>query len=282
MLRIYRLAFATSWLKSGMAGLRTSSISYPAYGPITYWEGGPPKAPVVLLIHGIGSSAQQDFVRLGPSLTRKYRVIAPDLPGFGRSHSARIVQSITAQTDFIKWFTASLGLERFYITGNSMGGWIAQNFALSEKNKVAGLILIAPAGCTIPKPEEGLFTPKTEQDIKRLMSHLFVTPPPLPQWYVKGWLKSLENRKFSSTAEIMISMMEGRELLDEKVSGIQCPTLILGANEDKIIPPETLHNIARSISSSNLKIFSPSGHLVLVEKFTPCRNEIFSWLETNK
>lgn len=112
---------------------------------ISTFEAGPPDAPVVLFLHGLGASK----VSLLPAiagLAATYRVVAMDFPGFGKSsapvgarYDARwLAQSALATLD-------AIGVERAAIVGNSMGGRVAVELALDHPDRVAALGLLTPA-----------------------------------------------------------------------------------------------------------------------------------------
>ena len=86
-----------------------------------YLEGGSPDAPVLLLLHGFGGD-KDNWTRFSGTLTEDYRVIAPDLPGFG--DSARHPDwdySLTAQSDRLAGFVAALKLSPLQFDGRATG-----------------------------------------------------------------------------------------------------------------------------------------------------------------
>ncbi|HEX9189150.1 MAG TPA: alpha/beta fold hydrolase, partial [Vicinamibacteria bacterium] len=88
-----------------------------------YLEAG--SGPPLLLVHGLGSNATMEWGRLMAPLGRKYRVLAPDLPGFGDSaRPASADYSIAMQVEAVLAFMKARGIERTRLAGISMGGWI--------------------------------------------------------------------------------------------------------------------------------------------------------------
>ncbi len=86
-----------------------------------YLEGGPDDAEVLLLIHGFGGD-KDNWTRFARSLTDNYRVIAPDLPGFGESAwHPDWNYSLLPQRSRLHGFVQALNLKQFHIAGNSMG-----------------------------------------------------------------------------------------------------------------------------------------------------------------
>lgn len=113
-------------------------------GSIAYLEGG--KGTPILLLHGFGAD-KDNWVRMAKHLTKKYRVIAPDLPGFGESFKrAELDYDVTSQVARLSEFADKLGLTQFHIGGNSMGGYIAANYAVTCPEHIECLWLLNPFG----------------------------------------------------------------------------------------------------------------------------------------
>ena len=154
---------------------------------VPYLEGG--RGEPLLLLHGFAAN-KDHWTLVAPYLTRHYRVIAPDLPGFGdASRHAAASYDLDTQVARIAAFAEALGLARFHLGGNSMGGYLAAFFTLAHPERVTSLWLLAPAGVlsAAPSPllrlveagENPLIT-RTAADFDRALELCFVTPPPTP------------------------------------------------------------------------------------------------------
>ena len=108
-----------------------TDVSYEAAG------GGP---PVVCLVHGTGGRGGVWMSQI-EGLANVARVVAPDLPGHGQTGGA-LCRSIAQATAFVARFLDALGADRAVIGGHSMGGAIAQEFALTHPGRVLGLALV--------------------------------------------------------------------------------------------------------------------------------------------
>lgn len=104
------------------------------------------KGPVLLMIHGGGRDSAGEWSKEILELAKTHQVYAPDLLGFGKSARPKVKYSIEYWTTFIEKFAEQQGLEKMHIIGKSMGGGIAINFALRNKEKVDKLVLISPYG----------------------------------------------------------------------------------------------------------------------------------------
>jgi abhydrolase domain-containing protein 6 len=113
-----------------IAGLKQNNITIEGFN-IQYLEGG--QGDVILFLHGFGAN-KDNWTRFSKYLTPHFRVIAPDLPGFGEStRDAAASYTISVQADRIHAFANALGLKAFHLGGNSMGG--------NGENKIVSYIL---------------------------------------------------------------------------------------------------------------------------------------------
>ncbi|MCL4505388.1 MAG: alpha/beta hydrolase [Chloroflexi bacterium] len=111
---------------------------------------GASNLPVLLMVHGLGDEADT-WRHLIEPLARQYRVIALDLPGFGRSDKPRRSYTPSFYVDTILALISALGASTVSIVGHSLGGMIAHALALSNPNLVSRLTLID--GCLSPQPQ---------------------------------------------------------------------------------------------------------------------------------
>ena len=104
------------------------------------------RGEVILLLHGVFSSLHT-FNKWTEILSQSYRVIRLDLPGFGLTGpSIDNEYAIDLYVGYVKKFMDNLGVQNFHIAGNSLGGWIAWEFAVANQDRVKKMILINSAG----------------------------------------------------------------------------------------------------------------------------------------
>lgn len=110
---------------------------------IFYRESGRQDAPVVLLPHGYPCSSYE-FRNLMPALGDRWRLIAPDLPGFGYSGTPgkeRFAYTFDAYADFLEHFTVALGLDRYALYLHDYGSQFGLRLAMRAPEKVAALVI---------------------------------------------------------------------------------------------------------------------------------------------
>src|SRR5471030_326875 len=171
------------------AGVVRKEIALPDGTHIAYLEGGT-GAPLVL-VHGFGAD-KDNFTRISRWLVPHYRVIAPDLVGFGESsHLPDADYHYAAQAARLYEFVQALGLARVDIGGNSMGGAIAMSYAAQHPKEVGSLWLIDAAGIPEAPPSElariiqsGGPNPlmvETREDYPRMLAFALVDKPWIPR-----------------------------------------------------------------------------------------------------
>jgi pimeloyl-ACP methyl ester carboxylesterase len=109
----------------------------------TYEAAGPPGAPTMMLLHGLGASAALNWFPAFAALSRDFRVIAPDHRGHGRTPAGDEPFTLAGCADDAFAVADALGVDQFVAVGYSMGGPIAQLMWRSRPGRVAGLILAA-------------------------------------------------------------------------------------------------------------------------------------------
>jgi pimeloyl-ACP methyl ester carboxylesterase len=109
---------------------------------IFYREAGPPHAPVILLLHGWPASSRM-FKGLMPRLADRYRLIAPDYPGFGHSECPpreRFAYTFDHLGEVMEGFVQALGIQRFVLYGQDFGGAVGYRLMLKKPHRMTALI----------------------------------------------------------------------------------------------------------------------------------------------
>ncbi len=114
-------------------------------GPVHYLDfGGPANGPLIVAVHGLGGSAV-NWAAVAPALTRRYRLLAPDLAGHGLTESGGRGSDVQSNRALLHSFIESVAGRPAIVMGNSMGGMIALLEGNAAPESVAGLILVNPA-----------------------------------------------------------------------------------------------------------------------------------------
>ena len=229
---------------------------------IHYFEAGPANGVPLVLIHGLGSRAE-DWAPLIPGLAAAgFHVYAPDLLGYGRSARPPAVHySIPLEESIVVGFMQSLHLIHADVDGWSMGGWIAAKLALDYPSLVNRLVLDDSAGITFqPRFARTAFVPTTPAGLRRLFVLLTPKPPTLPGFVVRATLRRLAYGG-KIVQQTMDSMESGADLLDSRLHNLTQPTLITWGAQDNLIPLAVGEAIHRDIPNSTLVPIPGCGHL---------------------
>ena len=211
-------------------------------------------AEPLLFVHGWGVSGAA-FDAFFDRLAEHYRVIAPDLPGFGRSRASRGAVSYAGYADVLADVLDDLGIGRAHVAGLSMGGGIALSFAARHPERVRTLVLMAPTGCP-------------EVSLARLACNrmLELAEQALSPGQARG--NALVARIFAgnllrhpASLAATIRMVASCSILEE-ARRITAPTLLLWGARDRTIPPRLAAQFAERLPDASLRVIADSFHQI--------------------
>ena len=228
----------------------------------------------LVLIHGYTSSTYS-WKDVFEPLSKSFHVIAVDLKGFGFSGKPDGDYTRRAQSLLVSHLLDHLKLEKAWLCGNSMGGEVALNVALTNPQQVAGLILIDSAGVEVSGKESLAPGYLTIPVIGRILIALSLTSDRLVrQGLVKSFYdqtKVTDERVASyyrplKTRGGQLAALRARTQwamfpVEPNLSKIQLPALILWGREDRLIPLAAGNKLSSLIKDSKLVVFESCGHL---------------------
>jgi pimeloyl-ACP methyl ester carboxylesterase len=237
------------------------------------------RGPTIVALHGVADSLYT-WDGWVDALADDYRIVRMDIPGFGLTGPARNnTYSEEAFVGFLDKFVAGLGLERFILVGNSLGGAIAWNYALRFPDKVDRMILIDPAGYPMDLPGAlNLAAVPVLRDISMLVTPRFIFRVSLEQ--VMGDPDKVTDELVDRTYELtlrpgnrkalaavlasLIKMKDDPEL-SKRIPGITVPTLLLWGADDRWIPPDHVALWKRDLPGIQTIVYQGVGHIPQVE-----------------
>jgi len=237
---------------------------------IHYVEAGS-GAPVIL-IHGLADNvAIWDPVI--PALAARFRVIALDQIGFGRSDKPLLNYRVSTLVDFLDVFLTELKIERASLVGNSLGGWVAAAYSLAHPERVERLVLSDAAGYaaltkTMDSRALRALRVASRDDI-RYLGPLAFHDKRFYQDVDTAFKERVTAGDSYTVAQVLDSMIRGDDALDNKLQTLKQPTLVLWGREDKLIPLSFGEQFHREIVDSRLRIIDNCGHMPQLE----CPNE---------
>ena len=218
-------------LRLRLSGVRSAHVQAGRYR-LRYLEAG--SGPPLVLVHGLGSHAAQEWGRLMAPLGRRFHVYAPDLPGFGESERPPDADySIPMQVEAVRAFMDAKGFGRARVAGISMGGWIAARLAGESPERVDRLVLVdaagmRPDGPTIPA--EALL-PRDEEGVRRLVATVRHNAP-VPPSFVARDILALRLREEWIVRRALESMRAGRDWLNGTLGRADMPVLVVWGKQD--------------------------------------------------
>jgi len=243
----------------------------------------------ILLIQGYGQYSGH-WATMIPALSPEYRVIVFDNRGTGRSDKPDIPYTMKTMADDAKGVLDAVGIGAAHVFGVSMGGMIAQEFAINYPDRLISLIL----GCTqcggtktvLPTPEALAFLLSAEmlklpvEDRARettiwLWTQKFIDKnPEAVELYVEITSKyPTPPHGFARQAQAIMT-----HDTYERLSQITAPTLVIVGDADKIIPAENSRILASRIPNAELVVLENAGHGFFVEVEAESNRAILDFL----
>lgn len=266
-------AMASIALLRRRAGLQRHSIGVDGF-ELVYRTAGPREAPVMLLLHGFGGDGD-NWVFLVPRLKQQFRIVVPDLPGFGDTgFLAGQSYSLDAQVARLKDFVDMLHLEHVHLVGNSMGGYIAAAFAAAYPDMVASLGLFNAAGVDMPKRSpfyaaalegENLLLVRQPADFDRILKLVYHRKPYLPG-FLRDYLVARNMAQAEGQSQIFHEIFGHRIWLDDRLGRISAPTLILWGDDDRVLDISSIQLFKAGIPHAQTAVLHSCGHVPMLEK----------------
>jgi pimeloyl-ACP methyl ester carboxylesterase len=249
-----------------------------------------PPAPPLLFLHGLGGVWQNWLLNLPPFMG-SHRVVALDLPGFGQSEMPAGELSIPALAHTVDAVCRELGLEDPVVVGNSMGGFVGAEMAVSFPTRVSKLVLVSAAGLStehlVREPllvGARMWTLLTSHGGVR--AEIAVTRPRLRRAALQFIVRYPERLSVPLALEIVrgsgspgfIRAFDAlmRHSIRESLERIEVPVLVVGGRNDVLVPVEDAETYEHLIGeNAHSVIFDDTGHLPMLER--PSRfNELLS------
>lgn len=238
--------------------------------------------PPVLAIHGLPGSTR-DFRWLSPCLSQVCRVIRIDLPGFGETplHQASRYD-LEARIQFVREVMEALQLEATLLLGHSIGAPLAIGVAANYPEAASGVALIAPVGLR-PHPAFRNFAPRTRA---RALDYRWLRPLLLPLAR-RAFIRTGFPRSMTDDAILATLRYASNTRFEEHVANaarLRCPALVAWSEDDHIIPPAYVSELAGACPPGPRIAYRQGGHNLqksraielsaAIEQWAPWRSQV--------
>ncbi|MDT0276186.1 alpha/beta fold hydrolase [Blastococcus goldschmidtiae] len=277
-------------------------------GPVHYVDfGGPQGAPRVVLVHGLGGS-HLNWDTFAPLIRAHARVLAIDLPGFGRSEPGGRRATVHANVDVLHRFLLEVAGEPAVLVGNSMGGMISILEKAQHPEAVSGLVLLDPA---VPGPRRSLDplvatmfalyampvlgerflslrrarqTPL--QRVREVLRLVGVDPDTLPSSVIDRSVSLLEEREdhagmdkaYLAAARSLLAQLADPRRYRGAMERITGPVLLVHGDQDRLIPVQAARDVARRHPGWRYVELDGIGHVPQLQCPERLADEVLPWL----
>lgn len=243
-----------------------------ANGVKTYYEtygDGPPLA----LISGLGYDHWQ-WHKMAPLLARDFRVIVYDNRGAGQSEKPAGPYTAHMLADDLADLLYKLGVKKAHVMGHSMGGFVAQAFALDYPEMLDKLVLAStnfggPNHVPITPEAMAVLTDTKSDPLERLRRGVAISTAPgfveahpefLQEWINYRSVHPIDPTGYQAQLAIGLGLLSPAAAFENKLGGIKAPTLVLSAEHDKVAPPANGPLLASKIPGSMAIMLARAGH----------------------
>jgi pimeloyl-ACP methyl ester carboxylesterase len=271
--------------------------------------GGPDDGPTVVLVHGLGGS-HLNWDLFAPLIKDRARVLALDLPGFGRSEPGGRRTSVQENVKVLDRFLTEVAGVPVVLVGNSMGGMISILETAGSPEKVSGLVLLDAA---VPGPRRALdplvavmfalysipllgervmamrrkrSTPLRQvRDVLRLCG---IDPDDLPAEMIDRSVALIESREdvpgmdkaFISAARSLVLLLADPRRYRQAMASITAPVLMVQGDKDRLVPVAAARDTSRRNPTWRYLELAGVGHVPQLQKPKELAQEFLSWLDS--
>jgi pimeloyl-ACP methyl ester carboxylesterase len=234
--------------------------------------------PPTLYLHGAGFTRM--WLPFYEQLSHSLDLIAPEHPGYGETAMPEWLDGFDDLVIHYDALLDELSLDRPHLVGWSLGGWIAAELAVFYPKRFASLTLVTPIGLRVPgKPLADIFAMMPEEVAGTIFNDLAKAADVLPD------IESLEEveHQFGEAATLARLAWNPRfdPKLERRLGRVACPALVVGADQDRLVPYEMSQLYAEHLPGARLETVSGASHALVVEQPEETADAIASFIQEN-
>lgn len=240
---------------------------------VVEYGGGAP----VLLLHDVLMTGRA-FDAVVPSMAKSFRVVVPDLPGFGDSEKpspTRFRYVVESFAECVADLIAGLSLGRPHVVGHGLGGAVALTLAVDHPEFVERLVLVDPVVYRVPGRSSLLETPVLggflfKQAFGRALfrrsfrDRVFSSGFPFPLALVDDFYDAFNSPAARESARATLGSLLDTQTTEARVGRVKCPTFVVWGRADWLCPSPFAPRLAREVSAARLEVME-TGHAPHIE-----------------
>ncbi|MFD9205879.1 alpha/beta fold hydrolase [Streptomyces sioyaensis] len=243
----------------------------------------------VLFLHGSGTgvtAAANWWLNL-PELSRQARCIAIDSIGYGKTIAAPETRyGIREWAEHLVRVLDALGIEKTWLIGNSLGGWVAFQFAIDHPERLLGVVSMGTGGAKLTKALHSHAKPElSEAGIRRTLEQFVVDRSLITDELVTlRYRAALNDSASDRLAEVIAARDRDRDALPlnfDVLSRLEIPVLLIHGLQDVVIPPSRTYELLDTIPTADAHLFHRCGHWSQVERATDFNAVVCQYLKAH-
>jgi pimeloyl-ACP methyl ester carboxylesterase len=235
---------------------------------VRYLESGD-SSETLVLVHGLGASAERwEFVM--PSLKEHFKLIVPDLIGFGYSDKPLVDYTPEFFSEFLGKFLKELNISKTHLIGSSLGGQVIAEFAAKTDSIIDKIVLISPSGAmkhstaALDAYVMAALYPN-ESGVKNAFEMMSGGSKNIDEKIIDGFVQRMQlpNAKMAFMSTLL--GLKNSEVITSRLQSISRPTLVIWGDLDPVIPVKYAESFVSSIKDCRFYRMDGSGHTPYVD-----------------
>ena len=241
------------------------------------FEAGPPVAPPLLYLHG--PNLGNLWLDYHHALAQHFHVFAPDIPGFGLTGRPDWMRDMSDYILYFRDLLNELGLDQVMLVGHSFGGWMAAEILVWYPERVKKLVLSNALGIRVKGSLIGdMFAMNAQELLATCFDNPMAAMPLMPAKFNTDYL--LTQYQERTTLASLAWNPNYDPKLERRLARVQCPTLVIWGENDRMIPPVYGDTFHRHIANSELVKLTGTSHMPMLEKHEEWARQITEFLKT--
>ena len=242
---------------------------------IEYWDSKDTTKPAILLVHGFGASTKYQWYKQVELLSRKYRVIAPNLNYFGRTVPGMANFSVGGQVKMLELLLEHLGLDSLTLFGVSYGGLVSVELAATTHRKIQEMVLFdtpvkfADSSDVVAVKEyfdapsiEELFVPSEPAGLNKLLYLATGKKREIPALFLDEFYEKSYAYNVSDKRQLIKGLLSEMKMFRKREYHFDMPILLVWGSEDRVVPLRTGERLCEYLGeNAKLKVIAGAAHM---------------------